>query len=102
MPSPALGRLSHGARTPPASSGSAGRSRGHNKRDRLTDDVVLYAGVHALLREPLDDEDDPRRWLVLGVDPAGRVLELVILAFDSGDELVIHAMKARQQYLDWL
>ncbi|MCK0118576.1 toxin [Isoptericola sp. S6320L] len=77
-------------------------ARKHYKRDRLTDDVVLYAGVHALLREPLDDEDDPRRWLLLGVDPAGRVLELVILAFDSGAELVIHAMKARQQYLDWL
>ena len=45
-------------------------ARKHYNRDRLTDDVVLYAGVHALLGEPLDDEDDPRRWLVLGVDPA--------------------------------
>ncbi|MBE9938210.1 MULTISPECIES: toxin [Cellulosimicrobium] len=77
-------------------------ARKHYTRDRLTDDVVLYAVEHALLREPLDDEDDPRRWLLLGVDPAGRVLELVVLAFDSGDELTIHAMKARPQYLDWL
>jgi hypothetical protein len=77
-------------------------ARRHYERDRLTDDTVLHAIEHVLLREPLDDEDDPRRWLLLGVDPAGRVLELVILAFDSGDELMIHAMKARQQYLDWL
>jgi hypothetical protein len=26
--------------------------------------------------------------------------ELVVLRFDSGHELVIHAMKARRQYLD--
>lgn len=77
-------------------------ARKHYKRDRLTDDTVLHAIEHALLREPLDDEDDPRRWLLLGVDPAGRVLELVVLTFDSGDELVIHAMKARKQYLDQL
>lgn len=51
---------------------------------------------------PLDDEDDPRRWLRLGFDDVGRVLELVILAFDSGAELVIHAMKARAQYVDLL
>lgn len=77
-------------------------ARKHYKRDRLTDDTVLHAIEHAFLREPLDDEDDPRRWLLLGVDPAGRVLELVVLTFDSGDELVIHAMKARKQYLDQL
>ncbi|WP_369822675.1 toxin-antitoxin system toxin subunit [Cellulomonas sp. KH9] len=51
-----------------------------------------------MYRQPLDDEDDPRRWLLLGFDSAGRLLELVILQFDSGDELIIHAMKAREQY----
>lgn len=42
-------------------------ARKHYERDRLTDDIVLYAVQHALLCEPLDDEDDPRRWLLLGV-----------------------------------
>ena len=49
---------------------------------------------------PLDDKDDPRRWLLIGMDPAGRLLELVMLVYDDGYELIIHAMKARSQYLD--
>ena len=38
----------------------------------------------------------------LGFDSAGRLLEFVVLRFDSGAELVIHAMKARQNYRDLL
>jgi hypothetical protein len=34
-------------------------------------------------------------------DTQGRLLETVVLVFDSGNELVIHAMKARPQLL-WL
>ena len=51
---------------------------------------------------PLDDEDDPRRWLAIGTDHAGRLLELVVMIFDDGYELIIHAMKARTKYLDEL
>ena len=36
------------------------------------------------------------------MDPAGRLLELVMLVYDDGCELIIHAMKARSQYLDEL
>jgi hypothetical protein len=46
------------------------------------------------------DEDRPQRELRLGFDTAGRLLELVVLRFDSGTELLIHAMKARPQYID--
>lgn len=81
-----------------------GSARKHFTRDRLTDGTVLYAAAHIVHREPLDDEDDPRRWLLLGYDRAGRMLELVVLVFDSADDspLIIHAMKARSQYLDAL
>ena len=48
------------------------------------------------------DEDSPARQLRLGFDTGGRLLETVVLVFDSGDELVIHAMKARPQMLDLL
>ena len=48
------------------------------------------------------DEDSPARQLRLGFDDAGRLLELIVLNFDSGREMVIHSMKARQQYLDLL
>jgi hypothetical protein len=36
----------------------------------------------------------------LGFDGVGRLPELVVLRFDSGHELVIHAMKARRSYVD--
>jgi hypothetical protein len=45
------------------------------------------------------DEDSPARQLRLGFDTGGRLLEVVVLRFDSGDELLIHAMRARRQYL---
>jgi hypothetical protein len=61
---------------------------------------VRHAAIHALRSRPLDDKDDPRRWLLIGMDPAGRLLELVMLVYDDGYELIIHAMKARSQYLD--
>ena len=47
-------------------------ARKHFERDRLTDEAVLYAYEHALNSRPLDDEDDPRRWLVVGIDQSGR------------------------------
>ncbi|PPG88003.1 toxin [Rathayibacter rathayi] len=48
------------------------------------------------------DNDSPARQLRLGFDMRGRLLELVVLTFDSGNELVIHAMKARPGMIDLL
>lgn len=62
---------------------------------------VLYAATWAVWTEDLDD-DSPSRQLRLGFDTRGRLLETVVLVFDSGNELVIHAMKARPKYLDLL
>jgi hypothetical protein len=77
-------------------------ARRHFARDHLDDDGVLHASENVIHREPLDDEDDPRRWLLLGYDRDVRILELVVLVFDDPARrppLVIHAMKARPQYL---
>jgi hypothetical protein len=38
----------------------------------------------------------------LGFDTNARLLETVVLVFESGDEMVIHAMPARKKYLDLL
>jgi uncharacterized DUF497 family protein len=62
---------------------------------------AIHAAEHAVIVSDLDD-DSPARELRLGFDSAGRLLEVVILHFDSGNKLVIHAMKARRQYLDLL
>jgi len=62
---------------------------------------ILQAASWPLWIEDLDD-DSPARQLRLGFDTQGRLLETVVLVFDSGNELVIHAMKARPQMLDLL
>lgn len=62
---------------------------------------AIHAATWATWIEDLDD-DSPARQLRLGFDTHGRLLETVVLVFDSGNELVIHAMKARPQMLDLL
>ena len=57
----------------------------------------VYAAQHALVREP-ETEEPPIAEFRLGFDPHGRLLELTVLVFDSGNEMLIHSMKARQQY----
>ena len=48
--------------------------------------------------EPLEIEEWPRRELRLGFDTQARLLETVVLVFETGDEMIIHAMPARRQY----
>lgn len=62
---------------------------------------AIHAATWATWIEDLDD-DSPARQLRLGFDTRGRMLETVVLVFDSGNELVIHAMKARPAMLDLL
>lgn len=46
--------------------------------------------------------DDPTRELRLGYTHSGRMLEVIVLVFPSGNELAIHAMRIRKTYLDLL
>ncbi|MBF4571159.1 toxin [Herbiconiux sp. VKM Ac-1786] len=64
-------------------------------------DDSIQAATWPLWVEDLDD-DSPARQLRLGFDTGGRLLELVVLRFDSGNELIIHSMKARPQMFDLL
>ncbi|MDO5094579.1 MAG: hypothetical protein Q4D79_14395, partial [Propionibacteriaceae bacterium] len=62
---------------------------------------ILYAASHPVfVSEP--DEDSPARQFALGFDTHGRLLEFALLSFDSGNRLVIHAMRARQKYFKLL
>lgn len=67
----------------------------------ISEDAGIHAAQHHVYVADLDD-DNPARQFRLGFDPNGRLLELVVLRFDSGNELLIHAMKARSQYVDLL
>lgn len=73
-------------------------ARKHAKKQRINDDDILQVATFPHWIEPLDEEN-PQRELRIGFDTKGRVLEVVVLTFDSGNELIIHAMKAREQYL---
>lgn len=44
-------------------------------------------------------DENPGRELRLGFDSHGRLLELIVLVWDDGAEELIHAMKARPQYI---
>ncbi|MDJ0104861.1 toxin [Rhodococcus erythropolis] len=67
----------------------------------ISENAGTYAAEHHVYVADLED-DNPARQFRLGFDPNGRLLELVVLRFDSGNELLIHAMKARPQYVDLL
>jgi hypothetical protein len=45
-----------------------------------------------------DIGEDPDRWLVIGPDLAGNLLEIVVLVTAKGDELIIDAMPLRAVY----
>lgn len=70
------------------------------KHGVAAEDVEQAAGW-ALWVEPLD-EGPPVRELRLGFDTRARLLETVVLVFEGGEEMVIHAMPARKQYWDLL
>jgi hypothetical protein len=65
-----------------------------------SEDAVYAAENWVFAAAQSDDSPNPE--FRLGFDPNGRLLELVVLIFDSGNELLIHAMKARKQYWNLL
>lgn len=71
------------------------------KHDVEPNDAV-QAADWALWIEPLDEEEWPHRELRLGFGTQARLLETVVLTFEDGDEMVIHAMPARKQFWDLL
>ena len=71
------------------------------KHGVLQEDAVQSADW-PLWVEPIEDNVRPRRELRLGFDTQARLPETVVLIFESGDEMGIHAMPARKQYWDLL
>ena len=66
------------------------------RRHGVDDDDITHAIAHRLVVDDLDE--DPDRWLVLGPDRAGNLLEVVVLISIDGNEFVIHAMPMRPKY----
>lgn len=68
----------------------------------VSSEDAIQASEWPLWIEPLDEDGPPQRELRLGFDTTARLLETVVLVFESGEEMVIHAMPARKKYLDLL
>lgn len=64
-------------------------------RHGIPGEDILHAVNHAVTVEEVGE--DPVRWLVLGPDRAGNLLELVVMDRPAGPA-VIHAMPMRTQY----
>ena len=66
------------------------------RKHGVADEDMLHAINHALAIE--DAGDDPDRWLVLGPDTAGNLLEVVVMITVEGTQFAIHAMPMREKY----
>ena len=58
----------------------------------------MHAPGRVAVECEVGDDESLRRLLVLGPDRAGNMLELVVLVFDDGRQMVIHAMVMRAKY----
>jgi uncharacterized DUF497 family protein len=66
------------------------------RKHGVADEDIRHAIDHALAIE--DVGEDPDRWLVIGADRAGNLLELVVLVTVEGAQLAIHAMRMRAKF----
>lgn len=67
------------------------------RKHGISDEDAIAAAKSVLVGGPLDD-GDPQWELRIGLDTAGRLLEVVVLLWDDGEVEIIHAMKARSEY----
>ncbi len=57
------------------------------------------ARKHGVVEGAIEDAgEDPDRWLVIGPDRAGNLLEVVVMTTVEGNQLVIHAMPMRDKF----
>ena len=66
------------------------------RKHGVADADILHATDHALAIE--DAGEDPDRWLIIGPDRAGNLVEVVVIVTEDGIQLAIHAMAMRPQY----
>lgn len=71
-------------------------------KHRVLAEDAVQAADWPLWIEPVEEGDWPHRELRLGFDTHARLLETIVPIFESGDEMVIHAMQARKKYWDLL
>lgn len=66
------------------------------RKHGIAEEDVLHAVDHRLAVE--DAGEDPDRWLVIGPDRAGNLLEVVVMTTVEDVQLVIHAMPMQARF----
>lgn len=66
------------------------------RKHGVADEDTLHAIDHALAFE--DAGEDPDRWLLIGPDRAGNLLEVLVMITVEGNQIAIHAMPMRDKY----
>jgi uncharacterized DUF497 family protein len=66
------------------------------RKHGVVDEDIDHAIDHALAIE--DAGEDPDRWLVVGPDRAGNLLEVVVLTTVEDTQLAIHALPLRATF----
>ncbi len=66
------------------------------RKHGVADEDIFHAVDYVLVIE--DAGEDPDRWLVIGPDRAGNLLEVVVLSTADDMQLAIHAMPMRSKY----
>ncbi|MDQ5834020.1 MAG: hypothetical protein M3550_13335 [Actinomycetota bacterium] len=66
------------------------------RKHGVVDEDIHHAIDHALAIQ--DAGEDPDRWLVIGPDRAGNLLEVVVITTVEDTQLAIHAMAMRAKY----
>jgi hypothetical protein len=71
------------------------------RKHRIADEDIRYAVDHAIYAGDVED-GLPLRVLYLGPNRSGNLLEIIVIQRDDGTDLVIHAMKMRNDYEELL
>ncbi len=66
------------------------------RRHGVEDEDIIHAVNHALAFE--DVGEDPDRWLLIGPDRAGNLLEVIVMTTREETAIAIHAMPMRPKY----
>lgn len=66
------------------------------RKHGVVDEDIHHAIDHAIVIE--DAGEDPDRWLAIGPDRVGNLLEVVLITTVEGTQLVIHAMAMRAKF----
>jgi hypothetical protein len=63
---------------------------------------VVHAIEHEIVSVDLEPHTDPPKVLVIGPNPAGNLLEVIVLVLADDRLIAIHATKLRRQFYELL